>query len=290
METSSYFIMNKALFGGYPDNNKFKELKECGVKYYIDLVTISERKKLTQVYDTMGIEYLNYEIKDRFIPEDIYDYIKFIHKISNIINNLEEGEKMYIHCKGGHGRSGVVVSCILCYLFKFSSEKSLELTNKYHNSREVMKEKWRRIGSPQTDRQKDFVRRLFKPIYLEKIHLKNTYYPLNNNSNHSINIDNIFYKNVNILYYSMKDKKFYNQLCNSKHHHHFKQIIENITENNIRGKEDELILKAYKVKYEKYEDVRNILKKTLLKPIKYVEDGVDMGVMWEKVRSMMLYN
>ena len=58
METSSYFIMNKALFGGYPDNNKFKELKECGVKYYIDLVTVSERKKLTEVYDIEGIEYI----------------------------------------------------------------------------------------------------------------------------------------------------------------------------------------------------------------------------------------
>lgn len=290
MDTCSYFIEDKALFGGYPDNVKFEELRKCGVRYFVDLITTSERDKLTEVYDTDGIKYLNYEIKDRYVPEDIYNYIKFIHNISCIIEELDDGQKLYIHCKGGHGRSGVVVSCILCYLCKYTSEKSLELTNTYHNNRKVMKDKWRIIGSPQTDRQKEFVRRLFKPIFLERINIKNTYFPLNNNSKHGISIDNIFYKNINVLYYSMKDKKFYNKLNTTKHHYQFKQIIENITDNNIEGKESDLIYKAYKCKYEKYEDVRNILKKTLLKPIKYVEDGIDMGSVWEKVRQIMIYD
>ena len=76
---------------------------------------------------------------------------------------------------------------------------------------------------------------------------------------------------------------------NSKHYYQFKQIVENITENNIEDKEGELILKMYKIKYEKHEDVRNILTKTLLKPIKYIEDGIDMGKIWEKIREMMFY-
>ena len=143
MDTCSYFIEDKALFGGYPDNVKFEELKRCGVIYFVDLITTSERDKLTEVYDTEGIKYLNYEIKDRYVPEDIYNYIKFIHNISCIIEELDDGQKLYIHCKGGHGRSGVVVSCILCYLCKYTSEKSLELTNTYHNNRKVMKDKWR---------------------------------------------------------------------------------------------------------------------------------------------------
>ena len=176
METCSYFIENKALFGGYPNHKQFEELINNKVVCFVDLITKAERDNLN-VYDTSNIQYMNYDIKDRFIPEDIYKFIKFIHKISLVINNLKDEDKIYIHCKGGHGRAGIIVSCLLCYLYKYSSDTSLELTNKYHNNRKTMKEKWRIVGSPQTDRQKEFIRRLFKPIYLDKIHLKNTYFP-----------------------------------------------------------------------------------------------------------------
>ena len=100
---------------------------------------------------------------------------KFISKVNNIISNLQEGDKIYIHCKGGHGRAGLLVSCLLSYRFKYSGEKSLELTNTYHNNRTKMNERWRKIGSPQTQYQKTFVIRLFKPIFLNNIHIKNTY-------------------------------------------------------------------------------------------------------------------
>ena len=36
--------------------------------------------------------------------------------------SLVNNEKIYIHCKGGHGRAGLVVSCILCYTCRLSSE------------------------------------------------------------------------------------------------------------------------------------------------------------------------
>ena len=289
METSSYFIENKAIFGNYPDETKFNELVKLGVKYFVDLTTSNEKTKLKE-YDKTDIIYINYEVKDRYIPENIFNFTNFLHNLKSIYQGLKCDEKMYVHCKGGHGRSGVIVSCLLCYIFKYTPEESLKLTNIYHNNRVVMKDKWRQIGSPQTDRQKEFVTRLFKPIYLDNINIKNTYYPLNNNSNYNIVIDGLSYKNVNVYYYSMKDKKYYNKLNNSKNYYEFKQIILNIKDNNIEGREKEVIRKIFRLKYDNNVEIQNILKKTLLKPIKYIEDGIDMGGVWEKVREEKLYN
>ena len=168
METCSYFIKDKGLFGSYPNSSiVYNELVNNGVKYFVDLTTDKEKGKLN-VYNSDN--YLSYEIKDRYIPENLYNFVKFIHKISEIIKQLNEGEKIYIHCKGGHGRCGIVVSCLLCYIYRYTSTRSLELTNEYHNNRQVMNERWRKVGSPQTEKQKDFVHKLFKPIYLDKIY------------------------------------------------------------------------------------------------------------------------
>ena len=283
MDTCSYFIDDKALFGSYPNNEHvYKELVDCGVKYFVDLTTSKEKIKLN-VYECD--EYINYEIKDRWVPENLYNFVLFIHKISKIIEELDEGEKMYIHCKGGHGRCGLVVSCLLCYMYKYSSAKSLELTNMYHNNRKVMNEKWRIIGSPQTDKQKDFVHKLFKPIYLDNIYLKNTYYPLHNMFNCAIKYDNNFYKNVNVCYYSLKDKKVLQSLNNCKNFYKFKKILETITSNNIEGNERNILKTIIRLKYNNNNEVQEILKRTLLKPIKYTEDNINIGNILEEVRE-----
>ena len=70
--------------------------------------------------------------------------------------DLKHDEKIYIHCKGGHGRVGIAVASLLCYIKNISVEESLKLTNECHKKREIMKEKWRNIGSPQTYNQKKF--------------------------------------------------------------------------------------------------------------------------------------
>ena len=290
MDYCSYFIKDKGIFGSYPDENRFKKLvTTLKVSHFIDLTTDHEKHSLYN-YDKNNITYINYQIKDRFIPEDIYKFIQFINKLKNIIENDIKDTCIYIHCKGGHGRCGIVVSCLLCYLYKYTSTHSLELTNKYHNERLIMKDKWRKIGSPQTDRQKEFVNRLFKPIYLNNIHVKNTYYPLNNNSFYSILVDNMFYKNINTYYYSMKDKKLYKRLNNSKNFYEFKSIIENISGNNIKGKEEDIMRRAFTIKFENNQLIQDLLKKTLLKPIKYVEDNIDIGILWEEIRHNYFFN
>ena len=50
------------------------------------------------------------------------------------------------------------------FLFNYSAYESLKYTTKCHSNRLVMRDKWRRIGAPQTYVQKKFVHQLFRPI------------------------------------------------------------------------------------------------------------------------------
>jgi ribA/ribD-fused uncharacterized protein len=161
MERSSYFIKHKALFGSFPTQEGVKELENVGVQYFVNLTHSNERK--INPYHT-DHNYISFPIRDNQVPEDCELFSAFIVKLADIICNLKEGKLMYIHCKGGHGRSGIVVASLLCHIFGLSPTDALEYTTLYHSHRKSMREKWRKIGSPQTYKQKEFVHKLCKPI------------------------------------------------------------------------------------------------------------------------------
>jgi hypothetical protein len=165
MDYSSEFIKDKALFGSYPTQENVYDFENIGVRHFIDLTSSSEKN--VSPYKTQ-YNYIRYPIADQKVPTNWKSFSRFIVSISEIILSLKGTEKIYIHCKGGHGRSGVVVSCLLCYMYNISPEESLEKTSFCHSKRKIMKDKWRKIGSPQTRMQKNFVLKFFEPLYVYK--------------------------------------------------------------------------------------------------------------------------
>ena len=146
------------MFGSFPTQEAVDELEAEGVRYFVNLTHDHERK--ITPYRTQ-YEYITYPITDRHVPKDWRAFACFIIKVSDIIKGLKPGELVYLHCKGGHGRSGVVVASLLCYMFGMSPTNALEQTTKSHSKRSVMREKWRKLGSPQTYHQKSFVHKFF---------------------------------------------------------------------------------------------------------------------------------
>ena len=150
----------KSFFGGYPTQNEVHELqKELQISVFVDLT--SGYESMTTPYTT-DCTYIKYYIMDKGIPKNI---IKFTSMIYNIIN-LIKTRNVYIHCKGGHGRSGIVVACLLVILKSLSPEQAILETTRIHNERKNMKQIWRQMGSPQTTYQKNFVINYFKPYYI----------------------------------------------------------------------------------------------------------------------------
>ena len=169
MDNCSYFIKDKALFGCYPTQEAVQELEQIGVTCFVDLTSLDE-KKVTK-YKTLN-KYMRFPINDRNVPENILEYCKFVLCLCDNIKASSKTELFYIHCRAGHGRSGILVASILASIFSLLPHEALSYTNRCHNNRSVMREKWRKIGSPQTYQQKKYIYKLFQPISLIKIFKK----------------------------------------------------------------------------------------------------------------------
>lgn len=186
-EFCSEFIEGYAYFGGYPTQEQVDWLESNGVRHFVSLVCPYEN---LIPYNHSGILY-SFPIVDRKYPSDVYQFSGFIVLLCTIIKSLKQGEKMYVHCKGGHGRSGIVVSSILSHLYNISPRRAMELTNIYHNNRTVMKQKWRDVGSPQLYYQKLFVEKLFKPMYFTRATTTGPLQGFSLTSNHSVHLPGV---------------------------------------------------------------------------------------------------
>ena len=89
---------------------------------------------------------------DRSVPED-HRLIAFIPKLACTIR--EPGECVYVHCWGGHGRTGIVIATLLIVLYGVTPDEALHLTEAYHSKREEA-----RSHSPQTSFQFKQVKRV----------------------------------------------------------------------------------------------------------------------------------
>ncbi len=159
MNKYSVFLEGQGFFGSYPYEGDIETLQNHGIKYFVDLTCVDE--ELPEYTVSPECKKIKLEVYDRKVPYDLFAFTVVLLKCNQLLNR---GEKIYIHCKGGHGRSGILVACLLILQKNVSPEEAIEMTTQSHNAREGMKEKWKRIGSPQTISQKNFVGNLFKPF------------------------------------------------------------------------------------------------------------------------------
>ena len=185
-EYSSYFIPRKALFGSFPDEEKVLELVDIGVRYFVDLTQSYEIAEKYHQKENFPHSWINFPISDRKVPTDIPRYAGFIGMVLNTLSQLEEDEKIYIHCRGGHGRAGIVAATLLAIVNKIGTAESLALTNKFHNQRTVMRDKWRSIGSPQTRGQKIFVHKFLSDMVFFRAYKSGPSHGFSTYSDHSV--------------------------------------------------------------------------------------------------------
>ena len=96
-----------------------------------------------------------FPIKDGTIPP-INIMILYIKAILEIIR---KGRKIYVHCAGGHGRSGTVLACIIGSIYDLTIEEILEYIQNQHDSRRITDKRARYpTRSPNTNEQIQFVK------------------------------------------------------------------------------------------------------------------------------------
>ena len=162
------------MFGCYPTQDDIDDLYRNGVRYFVNL-TESCESRITPYTVRSDCEEIKFPIRDHSVPRFWEPFSKFIFRISTIITELPSSHKIYIHCRGGHGRAGMVVAILLCHILKMEPIDAIKKTTEYHALRPNIKEKWKAIGSPHEYRQRAFVYRYFEPLNLYRIQYKEEY-------------------------------------------------------------------------------------------------------------------
>lgn len=271
MECSSFFIKDRAIFGSFPSQKNVNELEELGVRYFINLTHENEKK----IYPyTTKYKYIRFPIVDRHVPHNWTEFATFIVRISNIISSLKIGELVYLHCKGGHGRSGVVVASIFCYMLGMNPKLALEHTSRSHSNRSVMREKWRKLGSPQTYQQKNFIYKFFEPLIFYRSYKSGMTAGFSTFTPHTIVIDGFgtFYTAESAIqaYKNPYDKDYVEKQQKS-----ISPLISKILGNKTEVRKDwldvceKLMYKIVEAKFNQNIELKENLMKTGLRPIVY---------------------
>jgi len=104
------------------------------------------------------LEFIHIPIMDRSIASDEI----VLNLVQDLIDKLTKEKKIFLHCRGGHGRTGTIVSILLGHIYKLRGHDAIKLCQSYHDCRRDISEKYG-IGSysaPDTPEQKNQVYRL----------------------------------------------------------------------------------------------------------------------------------
>lgn len=88
----------------------------------------------------------------------VFTFISFqvLQLAARLAARVARGEVLYLHCWGGHGRTGTVVSIMLNLMYDLSAEEAMERCQHVHDVRRIPIN----VGSPQTEAQREQVRRV----------------------------------------------------------------------------------------------------------------------------------
>ena len=133
---TSNWIDSNVMTGAYPSNRDINQanriIKESKVNVIISLQESHEDEKFIKYKDIYGTnaEYYQFPIKDRnTLPKE-----KLIYIIISICNILRDPNKIvYIHCFGGHGRTGLISILLLKFTYNLTNEQAIELWYSLHD-------------------------------------------------------------------------------------------------------------------------------------------------------------
>lgn len=153
---NSYCVVADKIYAGeYArdlDNPQVKvnQLVDFGITHFIDLTEEGELEPYQQLLPE-GVTYRRFPIKDCSVPKNYESVAKLMEYVADVIK--KKNAKVYIHCWGGVGRTGLIVGC----LYEYFGEKFEEaLAHLRKSFQDCPKSKFRH--TPETQQQVDFIK------------------------------------------------------------------------------------------------------------------------------------
>eukprot|EP01080_Neovahlkampfia_damariscottae_P006210 gene6210-10216_t len=160
-EYCNWVIPNALLVGAYPRRKNLETILPLEITKFICLMEEHEIKRYGDYFNFNVLKtaknpklysFEHVPIKDHSVLVD-EEAMELVTKIINWLNN---GEKIYLHCLGGHGRTGTIVSLLLFRLYKLDAYNAMEFCQKFHDSRG----KTKNLKSPESSEQRNQLYRI----------------------------------------------------------------------------------------------------------------------------------
>lgn len=120
MITNIYWITDNIATSPRPRGGEYlvdevKNWASLGVNIVVSLLEKEEFIALhleeeQQVCENNAIEYINFPIKDRQVPESYLRTLKIVHYL---VQKISENKKVIVHCRAGIGRATLFATCLL---------------------------------------------------------------------------------------------------------------------------------------------------------------------------------
>jgi Dual specificity phosphatase, catalytic domain len=130
--------------------DRIRQLRRAGIDFYIDLTEIGERPEYRHLLPH-PIEYLRSPIGDTHVPANVSQTQQVLYAIREA---LSRGRRVYVHCRAGIGRTGLIIGCFLAEE-EHNGRGALRTLNRLWRQ-SARSETWPRV--PQTAEQADYIR------------------------------------------------------------------------------------------------------------------------------------
>jgi protein-tyrosine phosphatase len=265
MDFCSQFDTN-AYFGPYPSQEQIAVLElqteidivinlACGTEDVLPYMTTRELWK--------------YPIRDKGIPTDWKAFSSLIYKLDHELNTNQK--KVYVHCRGGHGRSTLLVACYLAFRYSLLAEEAIRIAFKFHNDRVLLRECWR-TAELLTKSQKIFIYKLCSPICFTKSYMIGNQAGFNTLTAHAVTIDGLDFPNAECAYQALRniqDTEFVELLLHVKNTNYPKLVGEEYagTDPVWEDNKEANMMRVLEAKYEQHPQLVEVLISTGIRPI-----------------------
>lgn len=130
--------------------------------YFDDVRSIVKKKHLIPCltgYDVVSEQRLcftHFPIRDCSVTDDD----RVLELARSLVRSIAEGHVLYLHCWGGHGRTGTLVCIMLHLMYGMSDREAMHYCQTVHDLRQCPVV----VGSPQTQTQRDQVSRVIHAL------------------------------------------------------------------------------------------------------------------------------
>ncbi|CAM4802583.1 unnamed protein product [Rotaria magnacalcarata] len=148
-ETSHWMIPKLLLSSAYPGAKDLDEhrritrtIYDSGIEVFVNLMQPKELIRFTPyepeirqyaIQDDQKVEFVSFPIPDQYVCRDDQKVLEFC---SHLCKRLKEDhQKILIHCWGGHGRTGTIMSILIGMLFELEADDALDYNYQLHKQR-----------------------------------------------------------------------------------------------------------------------------------------------------------